>query len=79
MFFRKRLPSELLPCPFCGNAPSVREIFGKLSVDCYTKGCINPSTWLSCQTTSLEMVAQIWNRRPPRLVHADADAVLANT
>lgn len=62
---RQRLPTELLPCPFCGHRPQLRESFGRLAAGCQTKGCIQPDTWLTCHTTSLETLAQVWNRRPP--------------
>ena len=66
MFFRKREPTELKPCPFCGGRAHLRETFGKLAAGCHTKGCIQPDTWLVCQSTSLEDVARLWNRRPTR-------------
>jgi hypothetical protein len=31
MFFRKREPTELKPCPFCGGRAHLRETFGKLA------------------------------------------------
>ncbi len=66
IFRRKRELTELLPCPFCGKRPLLRETFGKLVVGCMTKGCIAPDTWLRCQTTNLAELAAIWNRRPPK-------------
>lgn len=65
--FRKREPTELLPCPFCGNRPRVRESFGRLAISCEAAGCIRPCTWLSGpETTDLAKLAPMWNRRPKR-------------
>lgn len=63
-------PSEIAicTCPFCGHVPVLRIQFGKLVIECLTRSCIQPSTWLYISTANLVEITAFWNRLP---YHAD--------
>jgi len=55
---------ELLPCPFCGEAPETSIVFEKANISCRNKKClIMPSTWLKSSNTNTKKVIKAWNTR----------------
>jgi hypothetical protein len=57
---------DILPCPFCGNAPKVEQTgfhLGGRTIRCENEDCMGPHTTAVCIH---DAVVQ-WNRRAPNL------------
>ncbi len=59
------LSTEILPCPFCGNVPTVETTRGGLFITCDNAGCLldNVNTRVAFDEESALMIVEDWNAR----------------
>lgn len=61
--------SDILPCPFCGNPPTVEYLASLHQIWCSEIGC----AVVEVSETTIEEAAARWNRRTPSLPSTEHD------